>query len=269
MTQAYYSYLCSMRPESQTLLYRVWFPFCKTNLHWEYINCTIYWYSTVLWRSWFSLPESQYVGRLLVCLLLMLVWWLSRTLSVFGCDSNWFIWYLGWLWPYHLLHFTIHGTMWGAHMVFLEILMCSLRVRPLHDHYMVVLSYFSTDGGKVWMCCCVLLWPNQVHQLHGNMPSCFHMVFTNHDEVGWPLIVCDITWKPSSLLSVRGVWPALYHVHILLLYHKTARVGDRAKNTKKYSASNPDSVGFARSDPHSLWMWWVTNFSGSFWYDSH
>ena len=153
MTQAYYSYLCSMRPESQTLLYRVWFPFCKTNLHWEYINCTIYWYSTVLWRSWFSLPESQYVGRLLVCLLLMLVWWLSRTLSVFGCDSNWFIWYLGWLWPYHLLHFTIHGTMWGAHMVFLEILMCSLRVRPLHDHYMVVLSYFSTDGGKVWYYC--------------------------------------------------------------------------------------------------------------------
>ena len=97
----------------------------------------------------------------------------------------------------------------------------------------------------------------------------FYVVFTNHDE-GWcPLIVCDITWKPSSLLSVRGVWPALYHVHILLLYHKIARVGDRAKNTKKYSASNPDSVGFARSDPHSLWMWWVTNFSGSYWYDSH
>ncbi len=89
-------------------------------------------------------------------------------------------------------HYSWHN-MRGSYGLPFEILMCSLHVRQLHDHYMVVLSYFSTDGGKVWMCCCVLLWPNQVHQLHGNMSSCFHVVFTNHGEVGWPLIVCDIT----------------------------------------------------------------------------
>ena len=36
-----------------------------------------------------------------------------------------------------------------------------------------------------------------------------------------------------------------------------------------WSRLQPRLSGFARSDPHSLWMWWVTNFSGSCRYYSH
>ena len=216
MTQAYYSYLCSMRPESQTLLYRVWFPFCKTNLHWEYINCTTYWYSTVLWRSWFSLPESQYVGRLLVCLLLMLVWWLSRTLSVFGCDSNWFIWYLGWLWPYHLLHFTIHGTMWGAHMVFLEILMCSLHVRPLHDHYMVVLFQH-----RRWQSLDVLLRPS-LAKSSATAPRQYVVMFSCGLYESWRgVVTSDCVWYHMKtiiiIICTWGMTRALPRAHLTII----------------------------------------------------
>ena len=49
-------------------------------------------------------------------------------------------------------HYSWHN-MRGSYGLPFEILMCSLHVRPLHDHYMVVLSYFSTDGGKVWYYC--------------------------------------------------------------------------------------------------------------------
>ena len=54
-------------------------------------------------------------------------------------------------------------------------------------------SYLAQTVAKFDIIVGVLLWPNQVRPLHDNMSSCFHVVFTNHDE-GWcPLIVCDIT----------------------------------------------------------------------------
>ena len=75
-------------------------------------------------------------------------------------------------------------------MVFLEILMCSLRVRPLHDYGRLISAQTVAKFG-------VFVVASFFGQIKCDRSTTtvvfFYVVFTNHDE-GWcPLIVCDIT----------------------------------------------------------------------------
>ena len=99
-------------------------------------------------------------------------------------------------------HYSWHN-MGGSYGLPFEILMCSLHVRPLHDHYMVVLSYFSTDGGKVWYYC----WCPTLAKSSATAPRQYVVTFSCGLYESWRGVV------PSDC-----VW---YHMKIITLYYIT------------------------------------------------